>query len=95
MLHFDPKKRTKLTQVFEMKFLSLEVAKKYAENKSNVPASKIVMGKSSVRPTIIDNKMEKSLKEVRDSLREKEVENHKILSASRASGVTDDFEFIG
>ena len=55
-----------------------------------MPVSKIVLGKSSVKPSIINKKLENTLREVRDSLREKEMENHKIVSASRASGVMDD-----
>lgn len=54
MLHYDPKKRMKLTQLFENKMLSTEVAKHYQANKKNLPASKISIGKSSIRMSRID-----------------------------------------
>jgi hypothetical protein len=50
MLHFDPKKRTTLEQLFENKFLSPDVAKHYSAHKATKPLTKIgSIGKSSVR----------------------------------------------
>ena len=56
MLHFDPKKRTKLTQLFENRFLSEQVAKHYEQHRAHVPVSKIAFGKSSVRQSQLTSK---------------------------------------
>ena len=48
MLHYHPKKRMTLEQLFENRFLSLDVAKHFEKNKPKHEA-KIHFGQSSVR----------------------------------------------
>ena len=93
MLHFFPKKRMTLEQLFENRFLSEDVAKHFEKNKPK-PNQRIEYGKSSVRMGQLSVDNLHALEGVKKELEDRENEKLAAIRSSKLDLVDDkSFEF--